>query len=286
MLTHKDALELQECINQAINREGDYLVALEQALELVDTLVADTDPAKLPTIETARSVQAVGTNAHGDEVHPAFGMAGVVRREGTPRSLFQSDLKHSSTIVLFVHTATRKRDLNRDWVHPRQELIEIEMSQVQWGAFVSSIGGSGVPVTLRRTQEQVFIPQLPYEPRTAENRREVDEVVTKLFSGVQEALDELDALEDAKGGVKARRDARRKLRSAFTHAGANSRFAVDSLTEAAESVVNQAKADIETHVMLATQRNGIEPKVSFSTPELPSAKYPVLDEASETPAGE
>lgn len=284
MLNHDEAQELHECIGQAISRDGDWLVALERAQELAAILVSDTDPANKPTVETARSIQAVAKNDKGDDTHPAFGMAGVVRREGTPRSLFQSDLKHSSTIVMFVHTATRARDLNRDWVHPCKEIMEIEMSEVQWGAFVSSMGkGSGVPVTLRRTETQTFIPQLPYEPRTAENRREVDEVVTRLFAGVKEALDELNVLEDNKAGVKARREARQKLQAAFTNAGSNARFAVDSLTKAAESVVNQAKADIETHVLRAAQRMGIEPPVTFSTLELPPAVLPVLDQTPENP---
>lgn len=118
--------------------------------------------------------------AGGDQSHPAFGVAGVVRREGTPRALFQSDLMHSSTIVPTVQTATRNRELNRDWVHARDDLIEIEMSQTQWGALVASMGrGSGVPVTIRRRETQVNVPALPYQPRTAESRREVQETVER-----------------------------------------------------------------------------------------------------------
>lgn len=287
MLNHDEAQELHECIGQAINRDGDWLVALERAQELAAILVSDTDPANAPpvtpasTAATARSTQAVSPDKHGDDTHPTFAVAGAVRREGTPRTLFQSDLKHSSTIVVSVHTATRKRDLNRDWIHPRHELIEFEMSEVQWGAFVSSMGkGSGVPVTLRRTESQSYIPQLPYEPRMSKNRQEVDDVVGKLFANVKAALDELEELENNKGGVKARREARKKLQGAFMNAGPNARFAVDSLTEAAESVVDQAKADIETHALQAAQRMGIELPVTFSMPEI-TAKHnplPMLDE--------
>lgn len=61
-----------------------------------------------------REIEPVSTDPSGDETHPAFGVAGVVRREGTPRALFQSDLMHSSTVVLSVRAATRLRDLNRD----------------------------------------------------------------------------------------------------------------------------------------------------------------------------
>lgn len=125
---------------------------------------------------------------HGDEIHPAFGVAVVQRRSGGGRSLFQSDLLHNETISLSVCKAIRKRDLNHDWVHPGQELVEIEMSLAQWGSLVSSMGlGSGVPVTIRRTEHDVFVPEIPHQPRTAESLREVREVTDRMYAEVRAA---------------------------------------------------------------------------------------------------
>lgn len=44
MLTHDEAQELHQCIGQGIARVGDYLEALDRALELAAILVSDTDP--------------------------------------------------------------------------------------------------------------------------------------------------------------------------------------------------------------------------------------------------
>lgn len=223
--------------------------------------------------------EPVSTGANGDQEHPAFAVAAVNRSQGTPRALFQSDLMHSNTVTLSIQTAVRKRDLNRDWVHPQETLIEIEMSQTQWGALVSSVGrGSGVPVTLRSRESEPMVPGLPYEPRTAENTREVRETVTKLLSRVQTAMEELDAAEENKAGVKERRELRRNLRSAIVNAGGNAQFAVDSLSNAAESLVQQARADIETQIMQTAAAYGLESSVIL--PPLELTELDVTDSAS------
>jgi hypothetical protein len=214
----------------------------------------------------------ISEDVDGTQSHPAFGVAGVTRRQGTPRALFQSDLMHSSTIVLSVQTAIRRRDLNRDWVHPREELIEIEMSETQWGSLVSSMGhGAGVPITIRRREADGYVPTLPYEPRTAESRREVDETVTKLFARAKESFELLEAAEARGAGVKERRELRRSLGLTLDSVGGNAKYAIDSMTEAAASLVSQAQADIEVHVSRAAAAYGIEAPVTFPQLQLDAA---------------
>ncbi|WP_412075421.1 hypothetical protein ACLF6K_05740 [Streptomyces xanthophaeus] len=220
-------------------------------------------PAQEPTIDTAS----------GDEVHPAFGVAVVTRRHGSGRSLFQSDVLHNETVALSVHEATRKRDLNHDWVHSGRELVEIEMSLAQWGSLVSSMGlGSGVPVTIRRTEHEPFVPEIPHQPRTAESLREVQEVTDRMYAGVKKATAALHEAIHEKKGVRATKEALRVLENAVAHVGSNAQFAVDSLVEAGEQVVAQARADIEAHVLEVARLTGARPSIeasSFDTPALP-----------------
>lgn len=224
---------------------------------------------------TRRGQEEPAIDANGDESHPAFAVASVHTSSGTPRALFQSDLMHNNTVVVSIQTATRRRDLQRDWVHPRRELIEIEMSESQWGALVSSMGkGGGVPVTLRRSENEDTVPALPYQPRTAENRREVRETVERLLADATVAMAALDAAEDNKAGVKERRELRNRLRSTLGNAGGNARFAIDSLAEAADSLVNQARADIETHIMRAAAAHGVPASVVFPALELKEIQAP------------
>ncbi|MFI8091523.1 hypothetical protein ACIF9R_24920 [Streptomyces sp. NPDC086080] len=211
--------------------------------------------------------------AQGDEIHPAFGVAVVTRRSGGGRSLFQSDLLHNETISLSVHEATRKRDLSHDWVHPGRELVEIEMSLAQWGSLVSSMGlGSGVPVTIRRTEHNTFVPEIPHQPRTAESLREVREVTDRMYAEVRAATAALHEAIHEKKGVRATKEALNALERAVASAGNNAQFTVDSLVEAGEQVVAQARADIEAHVLEVVRLTGTKPSIeasSFDAPALP-----------------
>lgn len=202
-----------------------------------------------------------------EEEHPAFGLASVSRASGGPRTLFQSDLQHSETIRLTISRAIRGRSLMRDWLHPRAELIEIEMSLSQWGALISSQGmGVGTPVTIRRTESEVFVPELPYEPRIAAVVDESKKTVSRLLEHIKDKYSNLRSVIDNKGGVKATREAADSLRWAIESAEGNTAFAVKSVAEATDSVVGQARADIEAHILDAARAAGIETK--FIIPEL------------------
>ncbi|MFD7537464.1 hypothetical protein [Streptomyces sp. NPDC059819] len=220
----------------------------------------------------------------GGEIHPAFGVAVVTRRHGTGRSLFQSDLLHNETISLTVHEATRRRDLNHDWVSPGRDLVEIEMSLAQWGSLVSSVGlGSGVPVTIRRSEHDRSVPEIPYQPRTAESLREVREVTERMYARVKAATTVLHEAIHEKKGVKATKGALSALENAVAHAGSSAQFTVDSLVEAGEQVVAQARADIEASVLETVRLTGTAPSVEASPVDALALTAPTT--SRERPAG-
>lgn len=201
------------------------------------------------------------------EEHPAFGLVSVSRGQGTPRALFQSDLMHSETITLSIHRAERGRSLMHDWTHPRKELIEVEMSLAQWGAVVSSIGiGSGVPVTIRRTESEVYVDDLPYEPRIAAVVGEAKASVGKLVERIREKYGVLREAFDGKQGIRAQRAALDSLGNTLSQVEGNAEFAVKSVTRAAEQVTAQAKSDIEAHILSAAQITGLTAPIQV--PEL------------------
>lgn len=232
-----------------------------------------------------RPAQETATDAEGREAHPAFGVAIVLRRSGGGRSLFQSDLLHNETISLSVHEATRKRNLNHDWVHPVRELVEIEMSLAQWGSLVSSVGlGSGVPVTIRRTEHDRFVPDIPHQPRTAENLREVQEVTDRMYARVKAATAALHEAIHEKQGVKATKEALNALENAVAGAGNNAQFTVDSLVEASEEVVAQARADIEAHILEVVRLTGTAPSIEASSFDAPALPGPTTSREESTDA--
>lgn len=221
---------------------------------------------------SARKITEPVKNERGDETHPAFGVATVTRGQGTGRTLFQSDLQHTQTITLSVHTATRGRDLNRDWVHPRETLVEIEMSLAQWGALISSAGiGSGVPVTLRRTESTSFVDALPYQPRIAQSLAEVNAAMGKTMARIRQTYTVVQEAFEQKKGIRAMREALSAHHAAITHTEANTGYAVKSLKDAAESVTSQTRADIEALILEASRQTGLDTPV----------EVPALDAAPE-----
>lgn len=187
------------------------------------------------------------------ERHPAWGMIGVSKVQvGPPGStLFDSDIYHGHTIVVRISTASRRRDLNRDWLHAEQEFVEVEMSEAQWASFVSSPNsGSGVPCTIRRREDDLLVPGVPHAPRLQESITEVKNAAEKAFANVQEAF---ATYKEKKSAANLR-----SLEAALANAPANIAFTADSLTEHTENVVQRARADIEAMVTSKAQQLGLE----------------------------
>lgn len=192
------------------------------------------------------------TDENGRETHPAWGMIGASRVQGTPRVLFDSDIRHQHTVTVRISTASRKRDLNRDWLMPEKEFIEIEMSEAQWASFVSSMNsGSGVPCTVRRRGDEYDVPGVSYEPRLQESMDETRGAAERAFEEVRKAF---AAYEEKKNAANLR-----NLKAAIANAPANVAFAGESLNEHAENVVQKARADIEAMVLSKATQLGIEP---------------------------
>lgn len=198
----------------------------------------------------------------GYESHPAWVLIGASRVTGNA-VLFDSDVRHQHYVVVKLSRAERKRELHHDWIHPRQEFIEVAMSEAQWASFVSSMNsGSGVPATLTfdLSAENPHVPGVPYESRLAESMSEVRTATVDAAAHVQEAL---AAYKEHKTAGNLR-----SLEYAIENLPANLEFAGTSLSGHAENVVQRAKADIEAFVTAKAQQLGLKPGEVGSLPEL------------------
>ncbi|WP_020142331.1 hypothetical protein [Terracoccus sp. 273MFTsu3.1] len=200
------------------------------------------------------------TDADGWEHHPAFGSITAHRISTTPGAvLFDSEIRHTYFVRVTISPMQRKRDLNRDWLHTgNRPLMEVDMSEAQWASFVSSMNTSGVPCTIRTKENDHNIPNLPFDARLALSAKETQDAAQHAFEGIKEAMDALEAL-PSNAGVKARREAMRRLHFAIENAPKNVEFAAKSLTEHTENVVQKARADIEAMVVSRAQALGVEP---------------------------
>lgn len=229
----------------------------------------------------SREVEVPTVDQYGSDAHPAFGMINASRGSSSPpgQTLFDSDITHQHTVRVTVSKATRKRDLNRDWVHGgAKTLIEVEMSEAQWASFVSSMNTSGVPCTIRATETDWKIPGLPYDPRLAHSMTEVKQAAHKSFGRIQEAMVAYEKALADKAPAKVRNEALRDLHFAIQNTEPNLSFAAESLTEHAENVVQKARADVEAMVYAEATALGLTTGESRGLLELPMMPGEVVEE--------
>lgn len=202
-------------------------------------------------------------NERDDEVHRAFGMIGASRVQNSHpgATLFDSDIQHQHTVIVKIATASRTRNLNRDWLHREKEFVEVELSESQWASFVSSMNsGTGVPCTIRHREDDYLVPGLPYEPRLGESMDEVRTAGDRAIAKIREAF-EVAAEKPTKANMQ-------HLRAMIDNAPTNMHFAAVSLSEHAENVVQRARADIEAMVLSKAQQLGIDPADLGHAPQL------------------
>jgi hypothetical protein len=191
---------------------------------------------------------------YGSEVHPAFGNITMNRAQVSPpgASLFDSEIRHSHIVTMRIQGASRKRDLNRDWIHPSSSpIIEVHMSEAQWASMVSSFhDGSGTSCTITYTREDGQIPDIPFAPRMEQSMAEVRGAANAQYQEVLEALKVVEE-KPTKANI-------RSLRIALENAPKNVAYTARTMTEHAENVVQKARADIEAMVTAHAEHLGLD----------------------------
>lgn len=222
----------------------------------------------------AHATTEIRINEHGAETHESwlliranhYTSMGSMDGPSPGQRLFDSEIPHQHFIGVTITRCSRRRDLKHDYLHNEQILLEMDMSQAQWGAFVSSFGqGTGVPATLTFLTGQGHVPQAPAESRLEESHKEVLASGEEALAQISESFEQVMVAFEA-GGKRALREALRDLGIRLQNAPKNMEFAARSLTEHAENVVTKARADIEGMALAAVERGQLtEPT---SRPEL------------------
>lgn len=202
--------------------------------------------------------QAPSTDDHGYDTHPAYGSISASRvSTNPPKTLFDSEIRHTHYVTLRINRASIKRDLNHNWIHPDiTPLIEVAMSEAQWASFISSMNTSGSSCTITSTGTEHNVPGLEFRPVLAQSLAEVRGAAQEAFQEIERASEEY-AQVLATGTAKEKREALRDLQRAIAHGPANMKFAAESLNEHAENVVQKARADVEAMVVTEAHRLGI-----------------------------
>lgn len=182
-----------------------------------------------------------GTRAN----HPAYALIHASRVQGN-RTLVGTDFMHHSYITLSISRAELNRELSRDWMFPRTELLEVCLSEAQWAAFVSSLNvGNGVSCTLNHLDGQM-VPGIPHRTQTTEFKSEVTETI-------KDAIARLDVVINS-SIPKKHADELRLVRQELV---LNLPFVEDSFTKHVENTLEHAKTEVNAYVQAVVMRAGL-----------------------------
>ena len=169
----------------------------------------------------------------------------------SPRNLFGTEIKTDNPITLRISKAEETRNLSRNWYHSLGQIVEIEMSPVQWAEFLTSGNTSGIPCTIRYIGGQKMS-----EPKETEIFNDYNEEVEEHFDKFKEIEDVVKSAIDSKKpmGLKDLNSLLCKIHNAM----ANVDFVKDSFKEDMNNIVGKAKAEFNAYVENRIHEIGIE----------------------------
>jgi hypothetical protein len=196
--------------------------------------------------------------------HPAYGTISVCRIScgGGGITLFGSHIKHSNFITLRINTAKRDSNDNYDFIHADKQLIEVELSGVQFADLITSMNqGEGVPCTINRRETDWDIPGIiddatPItESRTA-MQTQINNVMVRADDMMAKALAMLESPKPlTKKEMAALNDNIKMLRQEIH---SNLPFVGKCFDEKIEKTVSHAKGEVEAFVSGTIRAAGLD----------------------------
>lgn len=185
--------------------------------------------------------------------HPAFAQINVSRVSGHAY-LYGSDFTHHSSVRITISESELSRHLNNDWPFPKREIIEVEMSEAQWAAFVSSFGlGSGPQCTIRH-RDGKEVPGIPLRDEGAEFGREMSDQSKDALAALKRAA---DAVVNAKMSKKDAQAILAGIQKAAQEIGVNADFVKECFDRHMENRVQKARTEIDAYFQNVIRSAGI-----------------------------
>jgi len=193
--------------------------------------------------------------------HPSYGMMEIGRQicSGSV-PLFGSSIGHHNLISLKIKHASVKRDLNKEWVHGEDTIVEVCMSYSQFTQAIMSLNTQGTPVTIVREGGK----SIPLD-RTKENTRdtfsrEFQEIITQVLGNAAKAAKAAETfLSSSKPTTKAQREeVKNALYKIHQDITSNMKFVNDSFNKQMDQTVTEAKGEVEAFIENKVRSLGIE----------------------------
>jgi hypothetical protein len=233
-------------------------------------------------MEDNKEFKPYSSDRFGDHYrHPTFGTISIGRSHGGDIPLFGSSILHNETIRLKISRAELGRDLNRDWIHSKETLIEVEMSPTQFADAITSLNaGDGNPVTIRyiakNEGENLTNVHPPYQNKVSQFNQEFKKDMAEYGKMFDETLKLAEQTHAQKRLIE-------RIKTLKGHITNSIPLINESFSEQMEQTVKEAKGEVEAFVTHTVQAYGLD-AIRKQAPQLPEANT-IEGEVKELPEG-
>lgn len=197
---------------------------------------------------------------HGQKfTHPSYAVVQISRCSGDTE-LFDSAMTHQHYISLSIKLAAKHTDGAHDFIFDGKELIEVAMSESQFARVITSMNmGSGAPCTLQR-----FNGEMIEQPLAEDRLNSHRDMIKGKLGDAMESQAELGAKvarwrsEKHRPTLKEVGELSEKMQASAAHFEANMSYYAGAFEDHMERVVDDAKADVESHLLAITGRLGLD----------------------------
>lgn len=200
-----------------------------------------------------------GTQGGTVHTHPAFGVVSVTHPRGEIGVLFGSDANHDECVCIKISHADLHRDLNRDWIFERDQIISFEMTHSQFISMTTSHSGRNTPITLRSIRNEQIADIAKAKPKIDVHLDEIKKSVSEQVAHVSSLIESLE--QQVEEGKISKKDLKKQIFTLKCHISnipANTEHAVKNAVVHVEAVAEEAKHEIESYVETAVRRVGLD----------------------------
>lgn len=181
------------------------------------------------------------------EKHPCYGMLGFSRRSGGAAPLFGSSIQHRDVICMTLKHGELGRHLNNDRYFGKGTIAEVEMSYSQFAEAITAMNiGDGVPCTIRFTEKDGYVKDIPLVSKQKQFEQEFADHLTDIKQEASNAIDEVKEIFEKKSiGKRDKEQIIKKLEHLAMQIGANTEFVYRQFNEQMDKTVMEAKMEVE-----------------------------------------
>lgn len=197
-------------------------------------------------------------NENNTQTHESFGLIQFSRYQGSTRTLFGSSIKHNNIISCTICNGEVERELNTDWFHTKDTIMEFEMSHAQFADMLTNMDSSPVPITfkLKPTGTLKKCEDPPYESIIQKHATEFEEHLENINDKTNNLIKLLNATLD---GSKLKKSDKEKLMSLVndlsTEVHANSKYQLKAFNEQMNKTVTEYKNELEVMIQNKDQQD-------------------------------